>query len=133
MSKTKTTDSLKAKVDKVVAIMVSFAKCGCICTPICDPDERHHSKRVSVRRRVDKLLLGIKVRSARYELIEVTQTLLSASEDTDRNALENRKCVLSKLAQRDTTRMMYPMTSSNYFNVRYPMRACVYKMRLEGM
>jgi hypothetical protein len=56
---------------------------------------------VSIRRKVDKVLLGIKIRSARYDLIEVTQTLLSASEDTDRNALENRKCVLSKLARRD--------------------------------
>ena len=101
MSKTKNTDSLKAKVDKTVSIMVSFAKCGCICTPICDPDDRHHSKRASIRRKVDKVLLGIKVRSARYELIEVTQTLLSAPEDTDRNALETRKGVLSKLARRD--------------------------------
>jgi hypothetical protein len=37
MSKTKNTDSLKAKVDKVLAIMVSFAKCVVYAPPYAIP------------------------------------------------------------------------------------------------
>ena len=71
MNKTKATDSIKAKVDKVVDILVSFSKCSVACFPICDPKERHHSKRASVQRCTDHLILEIKVKHARYHLTQV--------------------------------------------------------------
>ena len=44
LNKTRVGDSIKMKVEKIIAILISFAKCGVICNPVSDPEERHHSK-----------------------------------------------------------------------------------------
>jgi len=77
INKTKSSDSIKYRVDKIINIMNIFAKCGCISYPICDPEIRHNTKRAFIYRRAKNLVSDIKIRSARYELQKVTQELMN--------------------------------------------------------
>ena len=102
MSKTKAGDSTKVKVDKVLAIINAFAKCGCVCQPVSDQELRHHTKRASIQRRADRVILEIKVKRARYELAQVNQELMSVhSAGVGDPDLEKKKTELAKVAKRE--------------------------------
>ena len=98
MNKSKPTDSIKTRVDKVVDILVAFSKCGCVCVPVCDPENRHHSKRASVERRAKNLILDIRVKYARYALAQVNQQLLNGESSPK---LVKEKNDLAKVAKKN--------------------------------
>ena len=83
---------------KIVSILLAFAKCGCICQPICDPEFRHHSKRASIERRANKIILEIKVKYARYALAQVNQSIANGNRSDE---LEDERKALAKIAKKD--------------------------------
>ena len=78
-NKTKASESMKVRASKVVAIMSFFSDCGMLVKPVADPEKRHHSKRASVKRRADKVVLTSTVRAARHKLNNLNQQILSNS------------------------------------------------------
>ena len=102
MNKSRSSESIRVRVDKMLSILLAFAKCGCVCQPICDPENRHHSKRSSVQRRADKIKLEINVKHARYELVQVNQEIQSRRKDgVETLDLELKQAQLSKVARKE--------------------------------
>ena len=64
-------------------VLYLFAQAGFVVTPICDPQDRHHSKRASTARIVEKEKARLTALCSRYRLTALSQKLLSTNITAD--------------------------------------------------
>ena len=101
MSKCRNETSCKSKVRKVMSMMKMFSGCICVVCPVADPAHRHHSKRASIRRRIEKIFKSVEITSARYELTQISQKLsMGSCEANEKEILTKEKDRLTKLAKK---------------------------------
>ena len=67
-NKTKPNESIIIRASKVLEIMMFFLDCGFSVKLVSDPEKHYHSKRASVKRRADKVVLDSSVIVVRHQL-----------------------------------------------------------------
>ena len=78
---TKCTDSMYQKTVATAVFLVTLKSLGFAVTPVCDPNQRHSTKRSSFERRAKSIKKDIESRAARFELLQLTEKIKSATKD----------------------------------------------------